>query len=62
LPQLVVQRHLNRSALNSPNACRIENIAQNDAMILTYNANRNQTEFSEETGVPMVFENTAFAL
>ena len=30
---------LNRSATNIPSACRIANIALNDAMILPYDAN-----------------------
>ena len=32
-------RDLNRSATNIPSACRIANIAINDAMILPYGAN-----------------------
>src|ERR1035437_3197543 len=43
-------RALNRSATNIPSACRIVNIAFNDAMILPYNANPSRIEFSERTG------------
>jgi Protein of unknown function (DUF3489) len=41
---------LNRSATNIPSACRIANIALNDAMILPYGANLGRMEFSERTG------------
>jgi len=41
---------LNRSATNIPSACRIANIALNDAMILSYDANPAWIEFSERTG------------
>jgi len=40
---------LNRSATNIPSVCRITNIALNDAMILSYDANPNRMEFSERT-------------
>ena len=43
-------RDLNRSATNIPSACRIANIAFNDAMILSYDANLGRMEFSERTG------------
>jgi hypothetical protein len=43
-------RDLNRSATNIPSACRIANIALNDAMILPYGANLGRMEFSERTG------------
>jgi len=36
---------------NIPSACRIANIALNDAMILPYNANPGRIEFSERTGI-----------
>jgi hypothetical protein len=39
-----------RSATNIPSACRIANIAFNDAMILSYDANLGRMEFSERTG------------
>jgi len=42
---------LNRSATNIPSACRIANIALNDAMILSYDANLGRMEFSERTVV-----------
>jgi hypothetical protein len=42
---------LNWSATNIPSACRIANIALNDAMILSYDANLGRMEFSEGTGV-----------
>jgi hypothetical protein len=38
------------SATNIPSACRIANIASNDAMILSYDANLGRMEFSEGTG------------
>ena len=41
---------LNRSTTNIPSACRIANIALNDAMILPYDANPGRMEFSERTG------------
>jgi hypothetical protein len=40
---------LNRSATNVPNACRIANIALNDATILPYGGNPGRMEFSERT-------------
>jgi hypothetical protein len=43
---------LNRSATSIPSACRIANIALNDAMILSYDANLGRMEFSERTGPP----------
>ena len=46
-----------RSATNIPSACRIANIALNDAMILPYGANLGRMEFSERTGVPGNKEN-----
>ena len=36
-----------------PSARRIANIAQNNAMILPYDANPGRMEFSETTGVPL---------
>ena len=39
-----------RSTTNIPSACRIANIAINDAMILPYDANPARMEFSERTG------------
>src|SRR4029077_3017543 len=42
-------RDLNRSATNILSACRIANIALNDAMILPYGANLGRMEFSERT-------------
>ena len=38
-------RDLNRSTTNNPSACRIANIAFNDAMILAYDANPGSMEF-----------------
>jgi hypothetical protein len=38
------------SATNIPSACRIANIAINDAMILPYDANLARMKFSERTG------------
>src|ERR1035437_10581610 len=38
-----------KSATNIPSACRIANIAFNDAMILSYDANPSRIEFSERT-------------
>jgi hypothetical protein len=35
--------------MNIPSACRITNIAINDAMILPYDANLARMEFSERT-------------
>src|SRR5450759_4707126 len=40
---------LNRSVTNIQSACRIANIAFNDAMILPCNANPSRIEFSEGT-------------
>jgi hypothetical protein len=40
-------RDLNMSAGNIPSACRIANIALNDAMILPYDATPSRMEFSE---------------
>jgi hypothetical protein len=37
-------------ATNIPSACKTANIAQNDAMILSYEANLGRMEFSERTG------------
>ena len=46
------RRHdLNMSATNIPSACKIANIAQNDAMILPYHANLDRMIFSERTGI-----------
>src|SRR5664280_1047353 len=45
-------RDLNRSTTNIPSACRIANIAINDAMILPYDANLARIEFSERTPRP----------
>jgi hypothetical protein len=42
---------LNRLATNIPSACRITNIAFNDAIILPYDANPGQMKFSERTGI-----------
>jgi hypothetical protein len=36
--------------MNIPSACRIANIADQDAMILPYDANPRRMEFSERTG------------
>src|SRR5262249_15410155 len=44
-------RDLNRSTTNKPSACRIANIAFNDAMILAYDANPGRMEFSERTAM-----------
>ena len=41
---------MNRSATNIPSACRIVNIALNDAMILSCDTNLGRMEFSERTG------------
>jgi hypothetical protein len=49
-------RDLNRSATSIPSACRIANIALNDAMILSYDANLGWMEFSERTGHSSVIE------
>src|SRR6476646_10085816 len=43
-------RDLNRSETNIPSACRIVNIALNDVMILSHDANLGRMEFSEGTG------------
>jgi hypothetical protein len=43
-------RDLNRSTTNIPSVFRIANIALNDAMILSYDANLGWIEFSERTG------------
>jgi hypothetical protein len=42
---------LEHIAANIPSACRIANIALIDAMILPYDANLGQLEFSERTGL-----------
>ena len=42
-------RDLNMSARNIPSACRIANIALNDAMILPYDATPSRMEFSQRT-------------
>ena len=42
-------RGLDRSTTNIPSACRIANIALNDAMILPYDVNLGRIEFSERT-------------
>jgi hypothetical protein len=47
------QRDLNKSATNIPSACKIANIALNDALILYYDANLGRMEFSEGTGNKM---------
>jgi hypothetical protein len=47
------QRDLNKSATNIPSACKIANIALNDALILYYDANLGRMEFSEGTGSKM---------
>jgi hypothetical protein len=39
--------------MNIPSACRIANIAINDAMILPYDANPGRMEFSERTMVQL---------
>jgi hypothetical protein len=44
-------RDLNRSATNIPSACRIANIALDDAMILRHDATPGRMEFSERTVV-----------
>src|ERR1039457_7673306 len=51
-------RDLNRSATNIPSACRITNIAINDAMILPYDANLTRIEFSE--GIPLASDRVYF--
>ena len=55
-------RDLNRSTTNIPSACRIANIAINDAMILPYDANPARMEFSERTGraIPTATREIAF--
>ena len=40
---------LEQSATNIPSACKTANIAQNDAMILSYDANLGRMEYSEGT-------------
>src|ERR1019366_4012872 len=51
-------RDLNRSTTNIPSACRIANIAINDAMILPYDANLARIEFSE--GIPLASDQVYF--
>jgi len=41
---------LEQVGTNIPSACRIANIALNDAMILPYDANPGRMKFSERTG------------
>jgi hypothetical protein len=36
---------------NIPSACKTANTAQNDAMILSYDANLSRMEFSERKGI-----------
>ena len=43
------------SATNSPSACRIANIALNDAMILPHHANPRRMDFSETTRFPQLY-------